>query len=104
VVHHNNWSYLTQWLGLSAVASLESKPGIPPSTADLSLILQRLREHPVKMVIHAAYQDDKPDQWLAEHAQVKTVTLPFTVGGSETATDLFSLFDDTVSRLLKGIE
>jgi zinc/manganese transport system substrate-binding protein len=30
------------------------------------------------------------------------VVLPFTVGGNEQAKDLFSLFDDTVQRLLKG--
>jgi len=28
------------------------------------------------------------------------VVLPFTVGGSERAKDLFGLYDDTVQRLL----
>jgi zinc/manganese transport system substrate-binding protein len=28
------------------------------------------------------------------------VKLPFTVGGDDTAKDLFSLFDDTVARLV----
>jgi len=28
------------------------------------------------------------------------VRLPFTVGGNDAAKDLFSLFDDTVARLL----
>jgi zinc/manganese transport system substrate-binding protein len=30
------------------------------------------------------------------------VALPFTVGGSDKAKDLFGLFDDTVQRLLDG--
>jgi zinc/manganese transport system substrate-binding protein len=102
VVHHDGWPYLIAWLGLNNVASLEPKPGIPPSTADLSALLQRLREQPAKMVIRAAYQDDQADQWLAQHAHISVVTLPFTVGGTPAATDLFSLFDATIALLLKG--
>jgi len=30
--------------------------------------------------------------------------LPFTVGGTPGAKDLFSLFDDTLARILKGLE
>ena len=32
--------------------------------------------------------------------KLPVVVLPFTVGGSERAKDLFGLFDDTVARLL----
>jgi zinc/manganese transport system substrate-binding protein len=32
------------------------------------------------------------------HSQV--VVLPFSVGGSDAAKDLFGLFDDTIDRLL----
>lgn len=104
VVHHNGWHYLNHWLGLDNIASLEPKPGIPPSTADLSALLSRLREQPAKMVIHAAYQDNQADQWLAKHTQIKVVALPFTVGGTPAAKDLFSLFDETISQLLKGAQ
>jgi zinc/manganese transport system substrate-binding protein len=30
------------------------------------------------------------------------VTLPFTVGGTEQAKDLFGLYEDTIQRLLAG--
>ena len=104
VVHHMSWIYLSDWLSLNTVASIEQKSGVPPSAADLSALLQTLRETPAKMVIHAAYQDDKSDQWLAERAKINVVSLPFTVGGTAGATNLFTLFDDTIARLLKGIE
>ena len=54
------------------------------------------------MVVRAAYQDARPSQWLADHAHIPAVVLPFTVGGSDKASDLFGLFDDTVQRLLDG--
>ena len=38
--------------------------------------------------------------WLAEHAKIPVLILPFTVGGSDKAKDLFGLFDDSIARLL----
>jgi zinc/manganese transport system substrate-binding protein len=54
------------------------------------------------MVIRAAYQSPKASEWIAERAKVNAVALPFTVGGTDGAKDLFGLFDDTIARLLKG--
>jgi len=102
VVQHRAFSYLIAWLGLREVAALEPKPGIEPTTAHLSEVLATLQREPAKMVLRAAYQADQASQWLAQRARINVVTLPFTVGGTEGAKDLFGLFDDTVKRLLEG--
>ena len=39
----------------------------------------------------------------AERIHVPAIMLPYTVGGSERARDLFGLFDDTVDRLNRGL-
>lgn len=98
VVHHKNWLYLADWLGLKIVADLEPKPGIDPSATYLGQLLDKLKAQPVKMVL-ATYQSPKASEWIAERAGVKAVQLPYTVGGSDKAKDLFSLFDDTLARL-----
>lgn len=102
VVHHKAWGYLFNWLGMQEVATLEAKPGVPPSAGHLSEVVTQLRAQPAKMVIRAAYQDGRSDEWLADHAKVAVVVLPFTVGGSDGAADLFGLFDDTIEKLLEG--
>ncbi|HJV54156.1 MAG TPA: zinc ABC transporter substrate-binding protein [Noviherbaspirillum sp.] len=102
VEHHKNMEYLLNWLGMHSVATLEPKPGVEPSAAHLAQLVDQLQRQPAKMALRAAYQDGRASQWLAEHAHVKAVMLPFTVGGDEQAKDLFSLFDDTVQRLLEG--
>ena len=104
VVHHEAWVYLFDWLGIKQVATLEPKPGVPPSAGHLSEVLAQLRDQPAKMVIRAAYQDERPAEWLAEHAHIPVVVLPFTVGGTDGAKDLFGLYDDTIARLLKGAQ
>jgi zinc/manganese transport system substrate-binding protein len=51
-------------------------------------------------VVRSTYNDPRPAQWLAQRAGIPEVVLPFTVGGSERAKDLFGLYDDTIARLL----
>ncbi len=104
VVHHKNWSYLAQWLGLRVVADLEPKPGIDPSAAHLAQMLDKLKAQPAQMVLRAAYQSPKPSEWIAQRTGMKAVELPFTVGGAPAARDLFSLFDETLARLKAGAQ
>ena len=100
VVHHKSWIYLEDWLGLIEVAALESKPGIPPSGAHLSKLLKQMQTKPASIIINSPYQDTKASLWLSKRTGINAVTLPFTVGGSEQAVDLFKLFDETIRLLL----
>ncbi|ODU02294.1 MAG: zinc ABC transporter substrate-binding protein [Thiobacillus sp. SCN 63-1177] len=100
-VQHEGFPYLENWLGLKQVAVLEPKPGVAPSIGHLAEIVAQLKTTPAKLVIRAAYQDPRPSEWLAEHAGIPAVAMPFTVGGSDRARDLFGLFDDSVAQLLK---
>jgi zinc/manganese transport system substrate-binding protein len=100
VVQHKAFPYLEQWLGLVEVATLEPKPGVEPTTGSLTEVLAQLQQKPAKMILRAAYNDGRSSEWLAERAKLPVVVLPFTVGGSDKARDLFGLFDDTIARLL----
>jgi zinc/manganese transport system substrate-binding protein len=97
---HKAFGYLYNWLGLVEVAVLEPKPSVEPSVAHLQQVMASLKARPARMVLYAAYQDPRPSNWLQQNAGVPAVKLPFTVGGSDRAKDLFTLFDDTLERLL----
>jgi zinc/manganese transport system substrate-binding protein len=100
VQHHKNMTYLLAWLGMREAGTLEPKPGIEPSAAHLTELVAQLAKQPAKMILRAAYQDTRASDWLAERAKIPAVVLPFTVGGSDKAKDLYALFDDTNERLL----
>jgi zinc/manganese transport system substrate-binding protein len=100
VSQHKAFVYLYDWLGLKEVAVLEPKPGVEPSAAHLQSVLATLKATPARMVLHAAYQDGRPSEWLGKNAGMPVVKVPFTVGGSDAAKDLTGLFDDTVARLV----
>jgi len=48
------------------------------------------------------YEDPKAPRWLAEKTNIPALKLPNSVGGNDTATDLFSLFDSIINRLLSA--
>ena len=103
-VQHRSWVYLEGWLGLRRVVALEPKPGVPPSSGYLAQVLEVLKKQPVKMIIRAAYEDPRPSEFVGGRAGVPAVMLPYTVGGSPEAKDLYSLYDDTIQRMLKALK
>ena len=104
VVQHRTWPYLLNWLGMVKIAELEPKPGVPPSSGHLADVVNTLQATPAKMVIRSAYEDSRPSEFIAEKANIPAVMLPYTVGGTDEAKDLFALFDDTINRLLGALK
>lgn len=104
VVQHKGFPYLEEWLGLRELAALEPKPGVEPTSGHLAEVLARLKQQPARMVVRAAYNDGRASEWLSERAGIPAVELPFTVGGSEKAKDLFGLYEDTLQRLLGALK
>ena len=100
VVYHRDFSYLVRWLGLREAGSLEPKPGLPPSPAHLAELVEAMKRQPAKMVVYSPYNSPRAAEFLSERTGIPALKLPFTVGGSEKAKDLFTLFDDTIAQLL----
>ena len=102
VVIHTDQRYLCRWLGLNQVAAIEPRPGVPPSAGYLAELVGKLAANRPKAILRNAYNDPKAAEWLAQKVGAPVVTLPFSVGGTPEAKDLFGLFDDTVRRLLEA--
>jgi len=100
VVMHRDQVYLCNWLGLREVAAIEPKPGVPPSAGYLGQLVSQLSAAPARMILRNAYNDPKAADWLSQRTDTPVVMLPFSVGGTPGARDLFGLFDDTLTRLL----
>lgn len=103
VQHEMDFNYLTHWLGMRNVAMLEPKPGLPPTAVHLAGLLENQAREPARVILHAPYQDPRASSWLADRAQVPAVMLATTIGGTDGATSLFSLFDDAIDRLLAAV-
>jgi len=89
VVHHHSWVYLNDWLNLKQVATLEPKPGVPPSASHLNQLLQQMQQTPAKVIIYAAYQTPQAANWLASRAEIPAVELPSTVLENQTLSEFY---------------
>ncbi len=99
VVHHMSFTYLNDWLGLIQVGTLEPKPGVSPTTGHLEELLKTMNINPAKLILRSSYDPDDASKWLSEKTGTPAIKMPYTVGGNESATDLFGLFDSTIATL-----
>ena len=104
ITHHKSWVYLERWLGLEEAGNLEAIAGLPPTAKHLSLLTKEFENGGADVIVRSPYQDDRPSVWLSERTGIPAVVLPLTVGGTDEASDLFSLYDDVIDRLLGAIQ
>lgn len=95
IVHHREWIYMLDWLGMKRVGSLEPKPGIPPTISHLSDLKKRTAD----LIIISPLNDKKPSKWLHDKTNASILVLPHTVGAVPDSNDLFAFFDNIVHRI-----
>jgi zinc/manganese transport system substrate-binding protein len=99
VVHHQAFDYLFDWLGIDVVGSLEPLPGVDPTIAHMTELLAAQKSNPAKIVVRTSYNDPRASEWFSGRAGIPALMLPFSVGGDDASKDLFSWYDDMLSRL-----
>lgn len=101
--YHKSWTYLEEWLGLREAGTIQPKPGVPPGSQYLAQLVAEWPARGVRGIIYAAYEDPRASEFVGQQIGVPAIMLPYTVGGTDRARDLFGLFDDTIERLTHGL-
>ena len=104
VVYHKDMSYFLSWAGMREAGSLEPKPGLPATPAHLAELVDRMKRDPAKIIVYSPYNSPRAAEFLSERAKIPSLMLPYTVGGTDKAKDLFGLFDDMIGRLLAAVK
>jgi zinc/manganese transport system substrate-binding protein len=104
VVYHKDMSYFLNWAGMREAGSLEPKPGLPATPAHLAELVEKMKREPAKVIVYSAYNSPKAAEFLSDRTKIPALMLPFTIGGTDKAKDLFGLFDDTIARLLASVK
>ncbi len=99
-VFHREASYLTQRLHLNVVASIEEKPGVPPSAAYLKQVVDQLRRENVKIILVAPFNNRSYADAVAREIKGRVVVLPISVGSMRGAETYESTFQLSVNLLL----
>jgi len=93
VVYHKNWSYFLELFGLEEAATVESKPGIPPSLKHVTNLVNMMRERNIRVILAANYFDQQKVRTIADRTGAKAVIVPLFVGGAPSVDDYYQLVD-----------
>jgi zinc/manganese transport system substrate-binding protein len=103
IEHHRALTYLFAWLGMPVVGSLEPKPGVEPTSSHLTSLVQRQQSTPAKLIVRTVVNNPKAAQWLSQQTKMPVVEVPYSVGSTPAAKDLFSMYEDAIGRLLAAV-
>jgi len=102
ITQHTSFGYLWPWLGLTPVADLEPKPGMPPTAAHLEKVLALTKtQQPIGIII-AQHHDPKPARWLAGSMgmQSRLLIVPATVMDEQPG-GIIRWLDQVVTQLTR---
>ena len=102
VIYHKNWSYFLKLFGLKEAATIESKPGIPPSAKHVTYLVKMMHDENIRIILAANYFDEHKVRTVANKTGAEAVVVPLFVGGIPGTEDYFKLFDYWVDSLVKA--
>jgi len=103
IVHHDNWIYLNNWLGLEQVATLEPKPGVPPTTKHLSGLVRTVESTAVDAVAFGSYQSPKAAKWLSKRTQLPIIAVPYSIINWQEKGAVVNWYNELLNTLNTGL-
>jgi zinc/manganese transport system substrate-binding protein len=102
VVYHKNWSYFLELFDLEEAATIESKPGIPPSAKSVTNLVQTMQDDNVRIILAANYFDEHKVKTIADRTGAEAVIVPLFVGGVPGTETYVQLVDYWIDGLVKA--
>jgi len=99
VVYHMEFDYLARSAGLEIVATIEVKPGIPPTPNHLAAVIAQMRAEEVHVIAIAPWSAGKNVERVAEATGARIVVLPNQVDGAPGAETWIEMMDLMHRRL-----
>ncbi len=99
IAYHNSFIYLADVFGFRIVDEVEPKPGISPSAASLSALVERIKSEKINLLIMEPYYERRSATYLNEQTGIRVAILPQSVGAQPDIDTYVGLFDAIVAAL-----
>jgi zinc/manganese transport system substrate-binding protein len=100
VTFHPAWGYFADAFGLEVVTTIEPKPGISPSPAQMRQVVQTMKEKGVRIVIVETWNSVDQARRVADQAGATCIVLPDHVNGVEQVKTYQDLFRHNVGSII----
>ena len=101
VTFHDAWKYFADAIPIELVGTIEPRPAITPSPAQVQQTINMMKRQGVKVVVCETYDDNKLAQYVADRAGAKMVVLPDHVLGVPEASTYQKLFEYDTDKLIE---
>jgi zinc/manganese transport system substrate-binding protein len=101
VTFHKAWEYFADAVDINIVGTIEPRPAITPSPAQVRDTIDLMKRQGVKVVICETYDDSKLAQYVADQAGAKMIVLPDHVNGVPEVKTYQELFRYDVQKLIE---
>lgn len=75
VSYHDSMVYMTTWLGLEQIGTIEPKPGVAPGPSHITSLASRLKTTPAKYILQENYQPKSTSEKLGNITGAKLVII-----------------------------
>lgn len=75
VVYHDAWNYLSDWLQVNEVITVEPKPGVPPNPRHVAKVFKMTAQEQVHAILHMKYYPDSATQMIAKKTGAKLISV-----------------------------
>lgn len=103
VVFHPVYVYFLTRFGLGQAATLEDRPGIPPSPQHIVNVIRQMKEEKIKAILVEPWNDVKLANRVAEEAGAKALVMASAVGAVKGADNYIAAIDYNIGLLSKAL-
>jgi ABC-type Zn uptake system ZnuABC Zn-binding protein ZnuA len=103
VADHNLWPYFARRFGLSVVAFLEPKPGLPPTTKHLNEVIELMRAQRIRLALTNPYFAPRAAQLVAQQTGARIVKMAHQVGARPGTDEYLQMVDYNVRQLAAAL-
>ena len=99
IAYHTSFIYLADAFGFFIVDEVEPMPGITPSAAHLSQLVQQIKSEQIDLLIMEPYYERRSARYLHDQTGIRIAVLPQSVGALPQIETYVDLFDHIVAIL-----
>jgi len=99
VEYHTEFNYLCRVYGVTVVATIEPKPGVPPTPKHLAHVVDLMAEEGVDVILTATWSNNRFVDETARRSGARVVELPHMVKSVEGADTWIEMMDLVHARL-----
>jgi len=103
IEYHQSWDYFCDFMGLKVVATLEPKPGIPPSAKHLKTVVQLARGMNTRLMLVEPYYPEKPVKYVQHETGIKVLRLPIYLTPKEKDEGILGLLLQDAKKISEAL-